>query len=113
LEELLLNKRETIKISEVNHHLIRVDEPAFKSPEMNFGRAHFFAPEKKFLGLYIDTYWFNLLVLFVMAIFFYCLLIGEVLSKVLNFFKAYKISIVFKRFKEYLSGIVKPLINND
>lgn len=113
LEELLLNKREILKIDEVRNQLIRLDEPVFKAPEMNFGRAHFFAPEKKFLGVYIDTYWFNLIVLLLMSLVFYVMLITEVLMNIFNFFEVYKASSLFAGLKDYLSEIAKPLIKRD
>jgi ABC transport system ATP-binding/permease protein len=110
LEELVLNKRETVKISEYKNQLIRYDEPAYKLPEMNYGRAHFFAPEKKFLGLYIDTYWFNLFVLILTLLFFYYLLIYEVLNKIFNFLETYKPSEIFKSLKIYFTDAIKPIL---
>ena len=53
LEEILLNKRETTKIMEWGNSLIRKDEPVYKTPDHNIGRAHFFAAEKKLFNLYI------------------------------------------------------------
>jgi len=112
LEELLLNKRETLKIKEFKSQLIRIDEPAYKTPEMNFGRAHFFAPEKKFLGLYIDTYWFNFIVLVLMIAFIYLLLINEILKRAIVFFEAYKPSYIINFARNYFSKIIKPIIND-
>jgi hypothetical protein len=31
-------------------------------------RAHFFAPRKKLLGMYLDTFWANILVIWLMSI---------------------------------------------
>jgi len=112
LEELLLNKREPIKIEEYKNQLIRRDEPAYKDADMNFGRAHFFAPDKLFLGLKIDTYWFNLFVLVLMSVVFYFLLIAEVLKKTLDFIGSYRISEIIKNLRENTIGIIRPIIKN-
>ena len=86
LEEILLSKRESDKIKEYRNTLIREDEPIYKAPDNNFGRAQFFASDKKVISVFINTYWFNLLILFFMALIFYLILIYEGMRKIFNFF---------------------------
>ncbi len=43
--------------------IIQTDDPIYRLPENNFGRAHFFAPQKLMNGFYYDTSYFNLFVL--------------------------------------------------
>lgn len=37
-------------------------------PDHNWGRAHFYAPVKKFNNQYVDTIWFNLAVIWMASI---------------------------------------------
>ncbi|MBN2523939.1 MAG: hypothetical protein JXB24_11760, partial [Bacteroidales bacterium] len=112
VEELVLNKRETLKIAENNNQLIRKDEPIFILPDMKLGRAHLFAPEKRLFNLYIDTYWFNLLIILLMALLFYWLLLVEALKKIMKFLSIYNLDTLLRNLKEYLSFIIKPIIKN-
>ncbi len=112
LEEILLSKRESTKIEESGNSLIREDEPIYKAPDHNFGRAHFFASDKRFLRLNINTYWFNLLVLFFIAIFFYLFLIYEGLRKIIDFFTIYNLHTFFIQIKQHFLNALKPLLKN-
>lgn len=74
--------------------LIQQIEPIFQDPtDSNFGRAHFFAPRKKFLGVLYSTYWFNICVIWMMSLSLMITLYFDVFKKVIdglgniNFFK--------------------------
>jgi ABC-type multidrug transport system ATPase subunit len=112
LEELVLNKRETLKIAEYNNQLIRKDEPIFILPDMKFGRAHLFAPEKRILNSYIDSYWFNVFVLLLIAVLFYLLLITESLKRILQLAGNYNLFALYRNVKKYLSDTFQPVIKN-
>jgi len=112
VEELVLNKRETLKIAEYNNQLIRKDEPIFILPDMKLGRAHLFAPEKRLFNIYIDTYWFNLLIILLMASLFYWLLLIEALKKIMKFLSIYNLDTLLRNLKEYLHFIIKPIVKN-
>ena len=112
LEELLLNKRETNKIEQSCNSLIRKDEPIYKTPDHNFGRAHFFAPEKKIVSFYINTYWFNLMVLLMIAMLAYIILIYEGLQKVVRFLEIYKLQSFYLQMKQHFLNAIKPLLKN-
>lgn len=113
LDEILLNKRETIKIEEFRNRLVRQDEPVYKSPDMNFGRTHFFASEKKFLGLYINTFWFNLGILLLMSFFCYLVLVFELLKRAIQFIATYNVSILVRNWIRHLSDAIRPIIKNN
>lgn len=102
IEEIVLNKRETLKIAEYNNQLIRKDEPIFIVPHMKFGRTHLFANEKRLFNSFIDTYWFNLVILLLMSLLFYCLLLIEGLKKLIEFFAIYNIESLARNLKGYL-----------
>jgi hypothetical protein len=45
---------------ENNGEIVQTDDPIYRLPENNYGRAHFFAPQKLMNGYYYDTTYFNL-----------------------------------------------------
>lgn len=84
LADLVLNAMELTKFYEVNNHIIPISNPIYMPPETNYGRSHFYAPYKKIGTLHIDTFWFNFIVLWIMALVFYVALYFEWLKKLLE-----------------------------
>ncbi len=66
LSDFVKDKNEFNKILELNGELYQKADPIYLSPTTF--RAHFYAPEKKVFGTYIDTYWFNIIVIWIMSI---------------------------------------------
>lgn len=75
------------QILEYNHELVQQIDPIFKDPSIKgiwSLRSHFYAPRKPFLGKYYDTYWYNMIVVWVFTLLLYITLYFELLSKLLN-----------------------------
>jgi uncharacterized phage infection (PIP) family protein YhgE len=77
-------------ILEVGNSLIRKITPIFATPEIprnawNF-RTFYYAPQKYFAGKYFDTYWFNMLIIWIMALFALLALYIDLLKKFLLLF---------------------------
>ena len=72
------------KCLEKDGKLIQRTDPIFLDPDNNFGRAHFFAPQKKILGNLFQTYWFNLCVIWFMSLFMVITLYFDLLKKLLD-----------------------------
>jgi ABC-type multidrug transport system ATPase subunit len=87
LADQVLNKSESEKIVETKGLLFRKYEPIYTFPELKNGRAHFYSPVKILGKYYIDTVWFNIIILWIMSLMFYFLLITNFFSRVLNYFK--------------------------
>jgi ABC-type multidrug transport system ATPase subunit len=66
LSDFVKDKNEFNKVLELDGHLYQRADPIYLTPT-NF-RAHFYAPEKYVFGTYIDTYWFNLMIVWIMSI---------------------------------------------
>jgi ABC-type multidrug transport system ATPase subunit len=81
LREYLTNKHQSRKIIEWNNQLIRKIDPIYMEPSSRTGRAHFYAPVKKLGNLTINTYWFNLVVIWLLAYIFYLTLVYDLLRK--------------------------------
>ncbi|MCH8331943.1 MAG: ABC transporter permease, partial [Bacteroidetes bacterium] len=88
LSSLVRNSRDPNKIIERNQQLIRKTEPIFLNP-INIAnlldfRAHFFAPQKQFLGRLYNTFGFNVAVIWTMCLILYITLYFNVLRRILN-----------------------------
>ena len=72
---------------ELDGRLIQRIDPIYLDPtDSNIGAAHFYAPNKHFMGKLIPTFWFNLAVLWLMSISLMVMLYFEIFKKVLDFF---------------------------
>ncbi len=97
IAELVLNKRDNVKIIEHKNNFIRKAESIYKTPESKIGRAHFYAPVKRIGNIYIHTYWFNLIVILFMVFILYICLIFEFIKKLINFSETINISNLIKK----------------
>lgn len=86
LADYVLNTQEVNKMLERPTQIIRKKDPIFMMPTMNWGRAQFYAPMKKFNGHYVDTLWFNLAFIWVINLFFAVTLQFDVLRKIITYF---------------------------
>jgi ABC-type multidrug transport system ATPase subunit len=84
LEEFVKDKNETKQIIEYKGRLYQKMDPIFKDPENIFIRAHFYAPRKQFFGIYINTYYVNVIVLWIMTFLLYLVLYFRLLKKLLD-----------------------------
>ena len=82
------------RILEYNHQLVQQIDPIYKDPVVSgkFSiRSHFFAPRKHFLGKMFDTYWFNMVIIWLLSAFFYIILYFDVLPRLLKLGQRVKI----------------------
>ncbi len=87
IDDIVKNTYEQYKILRYKNTLVRQAEPIFQDPDnSNFigFRSHFYAPQKYFMGHYFDTYWFNMIVILMIALLLYPPLNYEHLKKLLN-----------------------------
>jgi hypothetical protein len=80
-----------VNILEVGNKLIRKATPIYATPEipenrLNF-RTFYYAPEKYFAGVYYDTYWFNIVVMWGMILVAIIALYLDLLKKFLTLFE--------------------------
>jgi hypothetical protein len=87
LADLVMNISVKDRIIEYNGQLIQQINPVFMDPKTKGSldyRAQFFAPYKNFLGVQIDTFWFDLIVIWLMSMILYITLYFELLKKGLD-----------------------------
>lgn len=74
LSEFVRNSNSFDRIIEYEGRLYQKMDPIYKDPTFPVIRAHFYAPYKKLFGNYYPTYWINLIVLWLMNVFFFLIL---------------------------------------
>lgn len=87
LNELILMSGSGRTTIDVGDKIIPFSNPGFTIPASNIGRAHFYAPVKILGNMVIETFRFNVVVLWVITIILYILLYLKVLAKVINGFE--------------------------
>ncbi len=87
MKDWVRNTNEKIKIVIQEGRLIQKTDPIFFVSRPNHAfdyRSHFFAPEKHFLGSYFPTYFFNVLIIWLMTVALYVTLYTELLRKLIE-----------------------------
>ncbi|MGE0079479.1 MAG: ATP-binding cassette domain-containing protein [Bacteroidales bacterium] len=102
LEALVTNRNDFVKIDEVNDRLIRRFEPIYSLPSSHLGRAHLFAAYKHVGKYYMPTLWFNVIVIWVMAIVFYFALWSDMFRVVNKFVERFRFRKLTARISRYL-----------
>jgi hypothetical protein len=72
-------------VVEYNGQLYQKIDPIFQDPDSKFLRSHFYAPRKQIFGTFYDTYWVNVIVIWIMTLFFYLTLYFKALKRLLDF----------------------------
>lgn len=84
IADLVTNKKQIQKITQNKNEIIRKSDPIYQEPMHEYGRAHFYAPVKKIGSHKIDTFWFNLLVIWLINLVFYISLVNDWLKQIIN-----------------------------
>jgi hypothetical protein len=85
LHDLVTNRNTPYRILDLDGAYVQKIDPIYLDPmDSDWGRAHFFAPRKKFFGKYYDTYWVNICVIWGMSLVLMVTLYFELLKKLIN-----------------------------
>ena len=87
LSDQLKNVYEKNKLLVYNNRLVPQIDPIYRDPEPSgeFSiRSHYLAPRKHFMGKYYETYWFNMIMIWIMTCILYVTLYYEHLKKFLD-----------------------------
>jgi ABC transport system ATP-binding/permease protein len=88
ISDILKKVYEKNKILEYRNHLVQHIDPIYEDPipdKIYNIRSHFFAPRKHFFGHYYDTFWFNMIVIWLLTSSLYILLYYDAFKKLLTF----------------------------
>jgi hypothetical protein len=84
LETWVLNTESNEIYRETPCGIMQKIAPVYKSPDFNYGRAHFLASQKNVAGIHISTLWFNLAIIWMMCAFLYLALYFDLLRKIIS-----------------------------
>ena len=84
ISNIVLNVNSIEKIKEKDGQLIQKKDPIFFEPYTNYGRAQFYASEKKIGNLHIGTFTFNNIVIWLSSLILYFMLLDNTLRKILE-----------------------------
>lgn len=90
LAEFVKNTNDIERIIEFNNRLHQKIDPIYKNPKGKFLKAHFYAPQKRLFNSYYDTYWVNIIVIWISSISLYLILYFQLLKKLLDLFEKKK-----------------------
>jgi hypothetical protein len=86
LEDIVLDRNQiNSKTVETDSKIVQKFEPVYMKPTSKYGQAHFYAPYKLIGSMRIDTYWFNIIVLWIATFILYIVLYYNYLQKAINF----------------------------
>lgn len=83
LSDMVMNRTEIHKIHNTEDGFVQLADPIYKDPISNYGRAHFYSPIKKLGSYEIDTYWFNVIVMWLFSLILYVMLLTDALRKII------------------------------
>ena len=91
LGNVVLDRLRTDQVIETKNRIIQKYEPGFMNPLSNYGRAHLYAPYKLIGNIKIDTFCFDLLVLWIVSAVLYLVLYFNLLQRLLPYFEKVKL----------------------
>jgi len=84
LADIVMNKMQLKKTIEINGKIIQKKDPVYMKPESKYGRAQFYASEKNIFGYPINTFWFNIIVIWLGSFIMYIALLQNWLKKIME-----------------------------
>jgi len=102
LQDIVQKKYETNKKLIYKDKIVQQVDPIYlEASNENFigFRAHFYAPKKFFMGRYYETFWFNVIVIWLMTFLLFPPLYFEHMKKLIDFFGGIKFGAFFAKFK--------------
>jgi hypothetical protein len=90
LEMYVLDRLRVDQSLETPKKIIQKGEPGYMKPTSKYGRSQFYSPYKQIGEIKIDTFWFDLLVLWLVTLGLYGALYYNLLQKLIGFFENMK-----------------------
>jgi ABC transport system ATP-binding/permease protein len=84
LADVVLDRLRVKQFIETDKRIIRKYNPGYMEPTSGYGRAHFYAPFKQVGNISIDTFWFNMIVLWIVTFILYIALYYNILQKLVT-----------------------------
>jgi ABC-type multidrug transport system ATPase subunit len=89
---VVTNEKEIQQFTVHDGEMIPIKDAIFRKPGKESWRAHFYAPVKYFFGQEVDTFWFNLLVIWISCVLLLALLYYDIIRKGLTYFETLRLN---------------------
>lgn len=99
LADWLLERKDVTQIEFAEDKFIQKKNPVFKAATGKWGRAHFYASEKRLGAIYISTPVFNCLVMWLGILGLYVMLYLDVLRRIIHYFDTFRLRQLNKRLQ--------------
>ncbi|HOK52221.1 MAG TPA: ABC transporter permease, partial [Bacteroidales bacterium] len=97
LADVVTNEKEFSEFYLQNNRLIPTRNAIYRLPVLSNGRAHFYAPMKRVGKYYIDTFWFNLIVIWLYTGLLFLILYADLFRKVIAYFESLRLNRLARR----------------
>jgi hypothetical protein len=97
LADVVTNEKEFTEFYLQNNMLVPTRYAIYRLPHLSNGRAHFYAPMKRLGKFYIDTFWFNLAVIWLYSGLLLIILYFDLLRKVIAYFESLRLNRLARR----------------
>lgn len=84
LSDLVRNSGEVDRIIEYKGQLIQKVDPIYLYSDSKMLRSHFYAPAKRLFGIFISTYWANIIIIWLSSISLYLILYYRIVKRCLD-----------------------------
>jgi energy-coupling factor transporter ATP-binding protein EcfA2 len=92
LAVVVANEKEIMNYSVHDGEMIPIKDAIFREPREKSWRAHFYAPVKFILGNKTDTFWFNLMIIWLTSMLLFVLLYYDVIRKALTYLETLRLN---------------------
>ncbi len=97
LADVVTNEKEFNEFYIQGDKIVPLRNAIYRLPDKSNGRAHFYAPAKKIGKFYIDTFWFNITIIWLYSGILFVLLYFDILRKVIAYFETLRLNRLARR----------------
>ena len=108
LASVVTNEKDFQAYDIQNNEIRRLKDAVYHEPISIYGNAHYYAPLKKIGLVKIDTFWYNMAVIWLFSIVLFVVLYYDILRKVIAYFEAIRLNRANRRRFLRLLNITDP-----
>ncbi|MDP4209678.1 MAG: ATP-binding cassette domain-containing protein [Bacteroidota bacterium] len=90
--DIVTNEKEITEYSIQDGEMVRIKDAVYRTPDSRNWRSHFYAPIKHFLSMKLDTFWFNLMFIWMFSGFLFVLLYYDILRRIILYFDTLRLN---------------------
>ncbi|ASB48852.1 ATP-binding cassette domain-containing protein [Alkalitalea saponilacus] len=100
LADWVMERKEPKQFEFTGEQFIQKRHPVFKEPSGQWGRAHFYSPEKRIGPFFIATPFFNTFIIWIGIVILYVTLYLDILRRIIHYFETFRLRQLNKRLQK-------------